>query len=139
LENDPQPHDGRSSVGIPEGSRRLALVDKLAVDVVLHDDEVAFGGDRQELLPPRPGETHAGGVVKGRDGVQKTGAFAGGAQLLERRVQRAKPEALVVERYADDLDRVVAHDAERQVVSRRLDEHHVARRGEDREHLAERL
>ena len=34
---------------------------------------------------------------------------------------------------------MVAHDAERQVVGGRLDEHHVARRGEDGEHLPEGL
>jgi hypothetical protein len=77
--------------------------------------------------------------VERRDRVQKAGALAGGAQLREHRAQHAQPEAFLVERYAHDLDGVVAHDAERQVVSGRLNEHHVAGRGEDREHLAEGL
>ncbi len=134
-----QPDDGRRRVQRAQRRRRLARVGELAVHVVLDEHEVLAPRQLEQAQAARRGQTHAGRVVVGRDGVEQARAPSRRPDLADGRVQRVHVETLRVQRHADDVHRVVGDDAQRQVVGRALDEDHVAGVGEQGHDLAEGL
>ena len=125
----------------PERRRRLAVVDQLAVDVVLDHEQVLAASQIDERDAAR-GVRGSSPVGLWKVGIMYRQARPGGRSArsaCSRAARASTSRPSPSRRHADDLDGVVAHRPEREVVGRRLDKDDVARRGEDRERLLQGL
>ena len=76
--------------------------------------------------------------MEGRDGVEQARRAAASSDLLQDARQSVDPQALIVERHADEVGRQVARHAERQTVRGVFDKDRVAGPHEQCQQMVER-
>jgi hypothetical protein len=109
----------------PQGGRRLPLEAQQRVRVVLHDEEIVFLSDLEELEPTLRAQGHPRRVLEVRDDVEELDALARALTRGDALAEGLGDQSVLVHRDVDDLGLGGGEGAECPHVGGRFGEHDV--------------